>query len=60
MVVPAPDAGDLTLDEIAAWCRDQGLSTYRIPERLELVASLPKNPAGKVLKDELRNRYSGT
>jgi acyl-CoA synthetase (AMP-forming)/AMP-acid ligase II len=57
VVVPAPDAGDLTLDEIVAWCREQGLSTYKIPERLEIVASLPKNPAGKVLKDDLRNRY---
>jgi acyl-CoA synthetase (AMP-forming)/AMP-acid ligase II len=32
--------------------------TQKIPERLELVDHLPKNPAGKVLKDELRNRYA--
>jgi len=30
----------------------------KIPERLELVDHLPKNPAGKVLKEELRNRYA--
>ena len=58
VVILAPDADGLTLDEIGAWCREQGLMTQKIPEQLELVDSLPYNPAGKVLKDELRNRYS--
>jgi acyl-CoA synthetase (AMP-forming)/AMP-acid ligase II len=58
VVVLAPGVTDLTLDEIAAWCQESGLMMQKIPERLELVDHLPKNPAGKVLKDELRNRYA--
>jgi fatty-acyl-CoA synthase len=57
-VVLAPESGGLTLDEIADWCHEHGLMTQKFPERLELVDHLPKNPAGKVLKDELRNRYA--
>jgi acyl-CoA synthetase (AMP-forming)/AMP-acid ligase II len=58
VVVLTPDAGGLTLAEIAAWCREQGLMTQKIPEQLEIVDALPYNPAGKVKKDELRNTYS--
>jgi cyclohexanecarboxylate-CoA ligase len=58
VVVTAPGVDALTLDEIADWCHEQGLMTQKIPERLELVDHLPKNPAGKVLKEELRNQYS--
>jgi acyl-CoA synthetase (AMP-forming)/AMP-acid ligase II len=59
VVVLAPGVEPLTLDEIAAWCTEQGLMTQKIPEQLELVAALPKNPAGKVLKDELRHQFVG-
>ncbi|HZP28091.1 MAG TPA: AMP-binding protein [Acidimicrobiia bacterium] len=58
VAVLAPGAGGLTLDEIGEWCRDHGLMVQKIPERLELVDQLPKNPAGKVLKDALRNELS--
>ena len=30
----------------------------KIPERLEIVDALPRNPTGKVLKQALRERYS--
>jgi acyl-CoA synthetase (AMP-forming)/AMP-acid ligase II len=30
--------------------------TRKFPERLELVDDLPRNPSGKVLKNELRQR----
>ena len=29
---------------------------YKVPERIELLDALPKNPTGKVLKKELRRR----
>jgi acyl-coenzyme A synthetase/AMP-(fatty) acid ligase len=32
---------------------------HKVPEQLEIVAELPRNPSGKVLKHELRNHYSG-
>jgi acyl-CoA synthetase (AMP-forming)/AMP-acid ligase II len=33
---------------------------YKIPEQLEIVSSLPRNPTGKVLKKDLRATYGGT
>ena len=30
----------------------------KIPEQLELLDELPRNPTGKVLKHELRKRYA--
>jgi non-ribosomal peptide synthetase component E (peptide arylation enzyme) len=35
----------------------QGLSKRKLPEQLEIVAALPRNPAGKVVKNELRERF---
>jgi fatty-acyl-CoA synthase len=40
-------------DEIRAFCR-QHLATYKVPAHVELVAELPRNAAGKVLKGQLR------
>ena len=36
------------------------LAAYKVPKRIILAESLPKNTAGKLLKRELRARYSGT
>ncbi|WNG93039.1 fatty-acid--CoA ligase FadD5 [Mycobacterium sp. ITM-2016-00318] len=33
------------------------LARYKHPKHLEIVDALPRNPAGKVLKTELRNRF---
>lgn len=43
-----PDAGALK-----AWCREH-LGTHEIPRRIEVLPTLPKNAAGKILKRELR------
>jgi len=41
------------------WCRDQGsLSSLKVPERIEFMAALPKNAVGKIVKSELRERFS--
>jgi fatty-acyl-CoA synthase len=34
------------------------LARYKHPKGLEIVDALPRNPAGKVLKTELRTRFS--
>jgi cyclohexanecarboxylate-CoA ligase len=46
-----------TLDDLAQHCRSLGLSARKVPERLEVVDVLPRNPTGKVLKFELQARY---
>jgi acyl-CoA synthetase (AMP-forming)/AMP-acid ligase II len=57
VVVQAPDAPAFTMDAMTAWCVEHALMTQKIPEQLELVDSLPRNPSGKVVKYELRERF---
>jgi long-chain acyl-CoA synthetase len=42
---------------LQAWCRER-ISDYKVPRRVELVAELPRDPNGKVLKRFLRERYA--
>jgi non-ribosomal peptide synthetase component E (peptide arylation enzyme) len=39
--------------------RTIGLATYKLPERLELLASLPLTASGKIQKFEIVNRLAG-
>jgi acyl-CoA synthetase (AMP-forming)/AMP-acid ligase II len=58
-VVACRDAAEpLQFDEMSSFLREQNLAVQKIPEQLELVAELPRNPTGKIQKDELRRRYS--
>lgn len=53
------DGPPLVLDEIVAFCLEQGLSKHYLPERVEVVEALPKTTSGKVRKLELRERFGG-
>jgi fatty-acyl-CoA synthase len=35
------------------------LARYKVPTQIHIVTELPKNPSGKILKRELRERFSG-
>ncbi|MEU0457705.1 AMP-binding protein [Streptomyces sp. NPDC006129] len=60
VVEQPPGAEALTLDAVTAFLRAEGLSVHKLPERLELVAALPRGETlRKVLKYKLRERYSG-
>ncbi|MGD9704708.1 MAG: class I adenylate-forming enzyme family protein [Acidimicrobiia bacterium] len=59
-VVVCRDGSELGFDEMVAHLRAARLSTHKIPEQLELVDALPRNPTGKVLKKDLRETYGGT
>jgi len=54
-------AGDepFTFEEMRQYCRDAGLMTQKIPEQLEFVDEMPRNPTMKILKYELRDRFAG-
>ncbi len=56
-VVALADGGSLTVPEMARFLRDAGLRVQSVPEQLELVDAVPRNPAGKILKHELRQRF---
>ncbi|MCA1833343.1 MAG: AMP-binding protein [Actinomycetota bacterium] len=57
-VVVCKDAGNaLTFDEMVSFLKGKGLIIQKLPEQLEIVDALPRNPAGKVVKMELRTRF---
>ena len=44
----------LTFDELIAHLRAQQIASFKLPERLEVMAAFPVSPVGKILKRELR------
>jgi long-chain acyl-CoA synthetase len=46
----------LTAESLQAWCRER-LADYKTPRSVDLVAELPRDPNGKVLKRELREPF---
>jgi acyl-CoA synthetase (AMP-forming)/AMP-acid ligase II len=47
-----------TEDEIINFCKEN-IARYKAPRSVEFVEILPKSPQGKILKKELRTKYSG-
>lgn len=43
-----------TLEDVTSFMKEKGVAVYKLPERLEIVDAIPRNPVGKVLKKELR------
>src|SRR5690606_5722727 len=54
-LVPA-DGATIDLENVAAFCADK-LADYARPRRWVILDELPKNPMGKILKAELRERF---
>ena len=46
-----------TVDELVAFARER-LAGYKLPRAIEFVDELPRTPTGKVLKRQLRERYT--
>lgn len=58
VVVPVELDDPPSLAELCAHLHDAGLSTRKLPERLELVDALPRNAMDKVQKADLRSRFA--
>jgi non-ribosomal peptide synthetase component E (peptide arylation enzyme) len=59
VLAPKKDVEPPTLASVVDFLRnDKRVAAFKLPERLELVAALPRNPMGKVQKSELRSKYS--
>ncbi len=56
VAIAAVTGDDLRLEDLAEFLAER-LARYKHPKALEIVDALPRNPAGKVLKTELRLRY---
>lgn len=51
------EGATLTEDDVIAHCRTH-LAGFKTPKHIFFVDSLPKNPSGKLLKRQLRDRFS--
>ena len=58
VAVAAVSDPDLRLEDLGDFL-DEQLARYKHPKALEIVELLPRNPAGKVVKTELRVRFGG-
>ncbi|HET6951187.1 MAG TPA: AMP-binding protein [Acidimicrobiales bacterium] len=58
VVVTAPGAEPITFEGMKQHLLDAGLITRKLPEQLELVDALPRNPSGKIVKFELQKRFT--
>ena len=58
-VVALQDAGNpLEFKEMADFLKDKGLMMQKIPEQLEIVETILRNPSGKIVKHVLRDQYA--
>jgi len=55
-VVVLKKGASLSAQELIDFCK-QSLASYKAPKSVEFLDALPKNPAGKILKRELREKY---
>ena len=58
VVATKEGAAPLTFEAMQAFCDEHGLMKQKWPEQLEIVDAVPRNPAGKVLKHELREQFA--
>ena len=59
VLVPRPGVPAPTEAEVIAWLKSR-LANFKVPKRVFLVDELPRNTMGKVQKNVLRERYSGS
>ncbi len=52
-VVPR-EGQSVNLEDVRTFMKESGIAVYKIPERIEIVDAIPRNPVGKVLKNVLR------
>lgn len=57
-VVAVKGGGSFDKAAMVRYLKEHSLRTQAIPEQLELVDAVPRNPAGKVLKHTLRERFA--
>lgn len=57
--VALTDGASVDPDALRLHCRQSELTSIKIPERIEIVDSLPKNAVGKIEKQTIRDRYWG-
>ncbi|MFP4453245.1 MAG: AMP-binding protein [Desulfobacterales bacterium] len=57
VVVPAPGQ-ELTEDKVISFCKEN-LAGYKVPKKVIIVDELPRNPSGKIIKKQLKEKFAG-
>ncbi len=55
-VVPKDAQAEPSLTSLTDFMGAQGIAVYKLPERLEIITAIPRNPVGKIIKAELRKQ----
>ena len=55
-IVVCKQGESMTAEEVVEYCK-QNLASYKKPKSVDFMDTLPRNPAGKVLKTVLREKY---
>jgi len=53
-IVVAADVAPPSLASICDWLGDKGVAVFKLPERLAVFDALPRNPMGKIVRNELQ------
>ena len=57
-VVAVKEGADFDFDAMVSFLKERDLRLQAIPEQLEVVDAVPRNPAGKILKHKLREEFA--
>ena len=58
VISPAPGSEPIGFQEMTEHFRQARVMAQKIPERLEIIDDMPRNPTGKILKQALRERFA--
>ncbi len=57
-VVVAKPGATIDIEQLLAWCRER-LASFKCPKTVDVVAELPRNPTGKILKKDAAQAVLG-
>ena len=57
-IVQTDGGEDISMDEMRTFLTEGGLMIQKVPERLEIIELIPRNPAGKILKQDLKADFA--
>lgn len=56
VISPKPGVDQVDTDSIIAWARER-IAGFKVPKSVDVIADLPRNASGKILRRELRAPY---
>jgi acyl-CoA synthetase (AMP-forming)/AMP-acid ligase II len=57
--VMEPGTEEVSVDDVAAFLEEKGIAKFKLPERVEFLDALPRNPLGKVQRFLLQEQVGG-